>query len=52
MEIIQHILGVCPDTNSHFDLLDLFTKLPFNDVLSIMNSYMRLCLERIISIVK
>lgn len=24
MEIIYHILGVCPDAHSHFDLSDLF----------------------------
>ncbi len=52
MEILQHILGICPDTNSHFDLIDIVNKLPFNDVLSIMNSYIRLCLERITSIVR
>jgi len=24
MEIIYHILGICPDAHSHFDLSDLF----------------------------
>lgn len=32
MELIQHILGICPDAASHIDILDLiFSNIPLQD---------------------
>jgi hypothetical protein len=36
MEIILHLLGLCPDSLSHLDLLDL-TRLPIIDIINLLN---------------
>lgn len=28
MEIIQHIIGICPDAHSHLDVSDIFVNFP------------------------
>jgi hypothetical protein len=36
MEVIFHILGLCPDSMSHFDLLDILrTQIPIVDLINI-----------------
>jgi hypothetical protein len=36
MEVIFHILGLCPDSMSHLDLLDVvITQLPIVDLINI-----------------
>jgi hypothetical protein len=36
MEAVLHMLGLCPDSLSHLDLLDL-TRLPIIDIINLLN---------------
>lgn len=51
--MIQHILGVCPDTHSHIDLLNLFTNFtPVNEILHFIYTSGKHILLRLITTIK
>jgi hypothetical protein len=38
MEAILHILGLCPDSLSHFSLIELMNKFPIIDILNLFKN--------------
>lgn len=46
MDVLYHIIGLCPDSNTHFDLLDIVTL--FGNDLLVQLKYIKLKIKSII----
>lgn len=48
MEIIQHLLGICPDSYSHPDLLGVIANyIPFQDIFHLIISNIRIAINKL-----